>query len=133
MRRILGKKKPEGPAPSLGDAGSRVNGRVKSLDEKIAALDRELVSYRNQLKKAKGSNATSIKRRAMETLKRKKMYEQQRDQLAGQQFNIEQTSFAIDSIKDTQETVAAMKAANKQIKKEFKKMSITEIEVSGGE
>ena len=38
----------------------------------------------------------------METLKRKKMYEGQRDQLAGQQFNIEQTSFTIDSIKDTQ-------------------------------
>lgn len=41
----------------------------------------------------------------METLKRKKMYEQQRDQMAGQQFNIEQTSFAIDSVKDTATTV----------------------------
>lgn len=41
----------------------------------------------------------------MECLKRKKMYEQQRDQVAGQQFNIEQTSFAIDSIKDTATTV----------------------------
>lgn len=41
----------------------------------------------------------------MESLKRKKMYEQQRDQMAGQQFNIEQTSFAIDSIKDTATTV----------------------------
>lgn len=42
----------------------------------------------------------------METLKRKKMYEGQRDQMAGQQFNIEQTSFAIDSIKDTATTVS---------------------------
>jgi charged multivesicular body protein 5 len=38
----------------------------------------------------------------MDTLKRKKMYESQRDQLAGQQFNIEQTSFTVDSIRDTQ-------------------------------
>lgn len=42
----------------------------------------------------------------METLKRKKMYEGQRDQMAGQQFNIEQTGFAIDSIKDTATTVS---------------------------
>jgi charged multivesicular body protein 5 len=131
MRRILGKKKPTGPAPSLGDAGARVDSRVKALDEKIAGLDKELVNYRNQLKKAKGSAATNIKRRAMETLKRKKMYENQRDQLAGQQFNIEQTSFAIDSIKDTQTTVGAMKDANKQIKAEFKKMNLSEIEVGG--
>ncbi len=52
----------------------------------------------------------------------------QRDQLAGQQFNIEQTSFTIDSIKDTQTTVAAMKAANTQFKTEFKKMNVDEIE-----
>ena len=54
----------------------------------------------------------------METLKRKKMYEKQRDQVAGQQFNIDQTAFAIDSIKDTQTTVAAMKAAGSQLKTE---------------
>lgn len=63
------------------------------------------MKYRTALKKAKGPTATNIKRRAMECLKRKKMYEQQRDQVAGQQFNIEQTSFAIDSIKDTATTV----------------------------
>lgn len=65
-----------------------------------------MIKYRNALKKAKGPTAAGIKRRAMETLKRKKMYEQQRDQMAAQQFNIEQTSFAIDSIKDTATTVS---------------------------
>lgn len=71
----------------------------------IKGLDQELIKYRNALKKAKGPTAANIKRRAMETLKRKKMYEGQRDQMAGQQFNIEQTGFAIDSIKDTATTV----------------------------
>jgi hypothetical protein len=120
--------------------------------------------------------STPSQKRAMDTLKRKKMYESQRDQLAGQQFNIEQTSFTIDSIKDTQvsftnhlqavvlisrvscyaqllvvleqlqsdqslhglnhlhilmqTTVAAMKAASKEIKTEFKKMNLNEIEVN---
>jgi len=33
------------------------------------------------------------------------MYEQQRDQLSQQAFNIEQTSFTIENLKDTQTTV----------------------------
>jgi len=56
------------------------------------------------------------------------MYETQRDQLAGQQFNIEQASFAIDSAKDTVTTVAAMKAANTQLKQQYKEINIDQIE-----
>jgi charged multivesicular body protein 5 len=57
------------------------------------------------------------------------MYEKQRDQLAGQAFNVEQTSFAIDSVKDTQTTIAAMKAASVTLKSEAKKIKIDDIEV----
>lgn len=56
------------------------------------------------------------------------MYETQRDQLANQQFNIEQAGFAIESAKDTVTTVAAMKAANTQLKKQYKEFNIDEIE-----
>ena len=56
------------------------------------------------------------------------MYESQRDQLAGQQFNIDQTSFAIETVKNTQTTVAAMSAAAKQLKVENKKIDLNEIE-----
>lgn len=87
--------------------GTRHSYAVPLPPPQIKALDQELVKYRTALKKAKGPTATNIKRRAMECLKRKKMYEQQRDQMAGQQFNIEQTTFAIDSIKDTATTVGA--------------------------
>ena len=96
--------------------------------DQIAKLDAELRKYKEQLKKAKGPTAANIKRRAMDTLKRKKMYEQQRDQMAGQAFNIEQTSFAIDSIKDTQTTVEAMKAASTTLKMESKKLNMDQIE-----
>lgn len=56
----------------------------------------------------------------MEVLKRKKMYETQRDQLAGQQFNIDQAAFGIESAKATVSTVAAMKAANSELKRTMK-------------
>lgn len=82
----------------------------------IKGLDQELIKYRTALKKAKGPTAANIKKRAMETLKRKKMYEGQRDQMAGQQFNIEQTGFAIDSIKDTATTASRPLRAD-QLKK----------------
>lgn len=57
-----------------------------------------------------------------------RMYEQQRDQLANQQFNIDQTSFALNTVKDTQQTIAAMSAAAKTLKKEQKKININDIE-----
>ena len=87
MHRLFGKKvekPPAAPAPSLSDASSSMNTRIEGLDKKIKELDTELLRYKEQLKKATGSNEMTIKKRALDTLKRKKMYETQRDQLAGQ-------------------------------------------------
>eukprot|EP00798_Chlamydomonas_sp_ICE-L_P027850 gene27850-4022_t len=62
-----------------------------------------------------------IKRRAVQVLKQKRMYEGQRDQMYQQQFNVEQTRFTVDSIQDTVTTVQATTAANKEMKKLMKK------------
>ena len=60
----------------------------------------------------------------MQVLKQKKLYENQREQLYNQQFNMEQTSFALESIKDTAQTVQAMKAAGAELKTAFKKQDL---------
>jgi charged multivesicular body protein 5 len=99
MNRIFGKKKEVAPPPSLNDATGRIDSSVARLDEKIAKLEGELRRYKEQMKKAKGSAAVSIKRRAMQTLKQKKMYEGQRDQMAAQGFNIDSTRFALDMVR----------------------------------
>jgi len=82
------------------------------------------------------------------------MFEQQRDQLAAQSFNVDQTNFALESVKvrlrhysasrhhqpsyipfslltpqDTITTVDAMKGAHKALKTEVKKVKIDDIEV----
>ena len=57
-------------------------------------------------------------------LKQKRLYENQREQLYNQQFNMEQTSFALESIKDTAQTVQAMKAAGAELKTAFKKQDL---------
>ena len=93
----------------------------KQTTAKIAQLDKQLKEYRTKLKQTKNPAAKkNIQKRAMDILKRKRMYETQRDQLAGQQFNIDQASFGIDSAKASVATVAAMKAANTELKKTIK-------------
>jgi uncharacterized protein HemX len=59
-----------------------------------------------------------------QVLKQKRLYENQREQLYNQQFNMEQTSFALESIKDTAQTVQAMKAAGAELKQAFKKQDL---------
>lgn len=123
MKRVFGKKKAPGPpAPSLGDASASVGKRADHIETKIAALDKELNGYKQKLKTTKNPSAKrNIQKRAMEVLKRKRMYEAQRDTLMGQQFNMDQAAFGIESAKATVESVAAMKAANVELKKAIKK------------
>lgn len=122
MKRVFGKKKAPGPPPpTLNEASDNLGKRTNHLDNKIAALDKDLASYKHKLKSANASAKKSLQKRAIEVLKRKRMYEQQRDQLLAQQFNMDQASFGIESAKATVESVAAMKAANVELKKALKK------------
>lgn len=81
----------------------------------------------NKMREGPGKN--SVKAKAMRVLKQKKMYEQQLDNLRGQSFNMEQANYAHQTLKDTHATVVAMKDGMKQMKKEFKKINIEEIDV----
>ncbi|ORY47105.1 hypothetical protein LY90DRAFT_415426 [Neocallimastix californiae] len=126
MKRIFGSKK---PAPTLEDAISNTDGRVDSVEVKIRRLDAELSKYKDQMSRMRdGPAKNSVKQKAMRVLKQKKMYEQQRDQLMQQSFNMEQTSFATENLRNTVTTVNAMKQANKQLKKQYKKVNIDKIE-----
>jgi len=130
MNRVFGRKKKEAPAPSLDDASSGLGGRVDEMDKKIAGLENELRVFKDKIKKATSPAAKkTLQKRAMEVLKRKRMYEQQRDMVAGQQFNIDQAAFGIESAKTNVQTVAAMKAANKQLQSTMKNdLKIDDIE-----
>ena len=122
MRRVFGKKKAEGPAPSLEDASKGLGGRMDQMDAKIASLENELRGYKDKIKKTKSPAAKKqLQKRALEVLKRKRMYEQQRDQVAAQAFNIDQTNFSLESAKASVDTVAAMKAASKDLKRTIQK------------
>ncbi|KAF4324528.1 hypothetical protein BBO99_00001761 [Phytophthora kernoviae] len=130
MNRIFGakKKQPEAPPVNISDVGGKVDARVTDLDMKIEKLNEELRKHQAHMKKTRGPALNAIKQRAMQTLKRKKMFEAQRDKLTAQSFNIEQAAFAIDTSRDTITTVAAMKSAAVQLKAETQKIDISELE-----
>jgi charged multivesicular body protein 5 len=71
-----------------------------------------------------------VKQRALRVLKQKKLYEGQLEGIRNQSFNMEQTNFGIQQLKDTKTTVDAMKLGVKEMKKEYKKVDIGKIEVS---
>lgn len=83
MKRFFGgKKEAPPPPPSLAESTETVNKRVGALDDKIKALDKQLVDFKNQIKATRpGPAQNRIKQRAMQVLKQKRMYEQQRDQV----------------------------------------------------
>jgi len=129
MNRLFGKGKSKDPPPNLGDCISNIDSRGESIDKKIGRLDQELGKYRDQMKKMRpGPGQNAIKQKALRVLKQKKMYENQREQLANQSFNMEQSNYAIQSLKDTKSTVDAMKVGVKQFKKEYKNVNIDNIE-----
>lgn len=129
MNRIFGTKKAPAPAPkgpSLSEASKHMDERASSINEKIRQCDEELLKYKAQMKTPSG--AAAVKQRALTVLKRKKMYEQQRDQLLNQQFNVDQVAFPTESMQTTLQTVDAMKVANHSLKTQMKSMDIDEIE-----
>ncbi|XP_062091724.1 vacuolar protein sorting-associated protein 60.1-like [Humulus lupulus] len=129
MRRVFGVKKDKEPPPSIQDASDRINKRGETVEEKIKRLDVELSKYKEQIKKTRpGPAQEAVKARAMRVLKQKRMYEGQRDMMFNQTFNLDQVAFAAEGIKDAQQTMSALKSANKELKGMMKTVKIQDID-----
>lgn len=102
-------------------------------------------------KTREGPAKNALKQKALRVLQRKKAYvtynsspilhlltftflghsyDQQADGMRQQSFNMEQATMALQTAKDTQVVMTAMKAGVSQMKKEYKKVNIDNIEVS---
>ena len=68
----------------------------------------------------------------MRTLKQKRMYEAQITQLSQQTFNMESAALATENLRNTMATVDAMQIANKEMRKQYGKLDVDQIEVSKG-
>jgi len=129
MKRLFGGKKEVKEAPSLAEATDTTTKRTGVLEDKIKALDKQLVELKGQIKAARpGPAQTRIKTRAMQVLKQKRLYEGQRNQLEGIAWNMEQVSFANENIKTAQHTAEALKGSAAALKSQMANISIGDIE-----
>ena len=68
-------------------------------------------------KMREGPAKNSVKQKALRVLKQKKQYEGQLDNLRSQSFNMEQTNYTTQMLKDTKTTVDAMKVRRGALKR----------------
>lgn len=80
----------------------------------------------NRLREGPGKRA--VQQRALRVLQQRKVYEGQLEQLQQQTFNMEQAVMTTENLSNTMATVDAMKAANKQMKKQYGKIDIDKID-----
>lgn len=127
MRRLFGVSKEESHTPkgkpSLDDASAKIDAQVQSLEEKIIKADNEI----KQLV-AKGSTNATAKQQALQVMKRKKMYEQQRDQLIGTQFNVDSLKIQQEQAEITALAVEAMQAGQATLKQQHEKININQVD-----
>lgn len=108
----------------------KIDSRIETLDKTILLKRTEASKLQQQLKPMReGPAKTALKKKAIGVMKQLKVYEQQRETLANQSFNMSQASYAIQNVKDTKTTVKAMKYSVKEFKKETKNMKLDDVEV----
>jgi len=129
MNRLFGRGKEKVPPPDLGVCIGNVDKRAEDTEKKAAQCDAELRKIREQMKKMReGPAKNQLKQKALRVLQRKKAYDTQADGMRQQSFNMEQATMAIQTAKDTQVVIGAMKTGVNEMKKEFKKINIDKIE-----
>lgn len=118
MKRLFGTAKAQpkaAPAPSLQETSTRIDSRVSDLEAKIAKCDQDVRRHMQR-----GPQAKPL---AMQSLQRKKMYEQQLQQLLGTQFNIDSLAGAQEQADLAVVTVEAMKAGTQDLRERYSKFA----------
>lgn len=129
MRRLFGgKKQPGPPVATLEETSGSMETRIQGLRQKISECDKDLAQLKEEIKRSRGTTNSIAKQRAIQVLKRRKMYSQQLDGLMGQQFNVDQLQFQSQGVQDTINAVSAMKAAHKVQTQQLKQIKIGEVE-----
>lgn len=102
---------------------------MRTIDVKIANINAELMAINSRLQKMnEGPGKETAKRKAFDVLKQRKRYEDQRSQLQQQVYNMEQAGLMQDNLKNTMVTVDAMKTTTRELKKQYGKVNIDQIE-----
>ena len=131
MKKLFGAKKKEEPlppAPTLTDTSTKLGDRGKVIQLKVDECNKELLAIKTQMKTAKGMAQKSLQQKALQVLRRRKMYDQQLTNVMNQQFNVDQVQFTSETIASTIDTMAALKEATAVQQQEMKKLDMDKME-----
>jgi charged multivesicular body protein 5 len=106
----------------LEDTSEEINLQVEQLEAKIAKVEKQIRQYVSQ-----GADP-SAKQRALQLMKRKKVFEEQRQHLIGAQFNVDAMADQEEQAKYTLKAVEAMKSGRERLKKSQEKMSAKQVD-----
>ena len=131
MKKLFGAKKkeePKPPAPTLDETSTKLGDRGKVVQLKVDECNKQLVDIKSQMKTAKGMAYKSLQNKALQVLRRRKMYDAQLNNVMSQQFNIDQVAFTTETITSTIDTMNALKAATAVQQQEMKKLNMDQLE-----
>jgi len=131
MKKLFGAKKkeePKPPAPTMAETSTKLGDRQKVIQVKVDECNKELVAIKQQMKGAKGMAYKSLQNKALQVLRRRKMYDAQLTNVMSQQFNIDQVQFTSETIASTIDTYAALKEATAVQAQEMKKLDMDKME-----
>lgn len=110
-------------SPTLGRASKDIDSQLENIELKISKAEESIRHYVQQ-----ASNDPVSKQRALQAMKRKKMLEQQRHDLIGAQFNVDNLADQQEQAKFTLKAVEAMKVGHDTLKKDQAKMDVRQVE-----
>ena len=87
MKKLFGAKKkeePKPPAPTLEETSSKLGDRGKVIQVKVDECNKQLLDIKNQMKPAKGMSYKSLQNKALQVLRRRKMYDAQLNNVMNQ-------------------------------------------------
>ncbi|KAK2197502.1 Snf7 family [Babesia duncani] len=113
------------PPPTLGEASAKLQERLNQIDSKIDACNAELARLKPVLT---NSNNPAAKRKATEILQRRKMYEEQRNQISASMANVDRSEHVATQINSAIVLKDAYKASLKTMKKDLRRVKLTQIE-----
>lgn len=128
---LFGKKKTEAPPPqpaapqqtNPSDTINKLRDALETCEKREEHLIRKVD---DEIKKAKAHSAANKKREALQCLKRKKLYEQQINNLDGQKNNLTAQMLALEQMNVTREVLDAQRSAAQGMKKMTQEFGGTE-------
>jgi len=124
FNRIFGKPKEQANSSALATL-DKLNETLDMLEKKEKVLDKKAAA---ELERAKEFSKAKNKRAAIQSLKRKKLYEQQIEQLGNFQLRIHDQMIMLEAAKATTETVDALRTGAAAMKAMQKATNIDDVD-----